>query len=103
MFPLAATVEGSRTFSDGVVVSWLPTMTDNKVRVQIAIGGELVWSKVFYGDDSENVETEGDNWKISGQLSTVYEADGISGQLDGALSWTVEEGSHFYKGLIGLW
>ncbi len=103
MFSLAATVEGSRTFSDGVVVTWLPTMTDNKVRAQITIGGELVWSENFYGDGVGTVDTEGDNWKISGQLCTVYEADGIHGQLDGTLSWTVVEDSHFYKGLIGLW
>jgi hypothetical protein len=103
MVLLATTVEASRSFSDGVVVTWQPTMTDNTVTVQITIGGELVWSDVFYGDDSENVDTAGDDWTIAGQLSTVFQADGIHGQLVGTLTWEVGGNSHYYKGLIGLW
>lgn len=103
MYSLALTLEGSRSFSDGVVVTWYPTMTDNSVTAQIAIGGELVWSDVFYGDDSEHVDTAGDNWSIGGSLSTVFQADGIHGQLDGVLSWEVQGDPHYYKGLIGIW
>jgi hypothetical protein len=103
MAQLAATIGGSRTFEDGVGVTWDPSTTTNQVTVQVRIGGTLVWSELFIGDGQENVDVAGDNYTIGGTLSTKYEANGIDGQVDGDLNWKVNDNSHVYKGLIGLW
>ena len=103
MVELAATIGGSRTFSDGVEISWTPSTTTNQVTVQVLIGGSLVWSQLFIGDDQESVDVAGDTYTINGTLTTLYEANGIDGQVDGDLTWAVNSDQHLYKGLIGIW
>src|SRR5512133_1096620 len=103
MAQLAATIGGSRTFADGVEVTWAPSTTMNQVTVQVLIGGSLVWSDLFIGDDVESGDVAGDTYTIKGTLSTKYQANGIDGQVDGDLSWKVGADAHRYKGLIGLW
>lgn len=100
---LALTLEATRSFSDGVVFTWTPSMTDNSVPVQAEIGGQLIWAQTLVGDDSGTLDTAGDGWTLTGHVTTMFEANGINGQLDGNLNWVVEGDAHCYKGLIGLW
>lgn len=101
---LAKTEKGSRTFSDGVTVSWTPSETSNEVELEITIGGEPVWSQSVKGDGTARVEASGDNYKIAGTLSVKFSPSGKDGQLRSEkLEWTVQGDSHSYAGLIGNW
>jgi hypothetical protein len=99
----ATTTSGSRTFSDGVMVSWTPSTTTNTVAVAISIGGSPVWEQTFQGNSEQSVDAEGDNYSLKGDLTVEFGADGSDGSLSGDLTWTVSGSSHSYSGLIGAW
>ena len=99
----AATTSGSRTFSDGVTVTWTPSTTTNTVDVGISIGGSPVWDETFSGNSEQSVNASGDNYSITGKLDVQFGASGSTGKLSGGLKWTVQDSSHSYQGLIGVW
>jgi hypothetical protein len=100
----ATTTSGSRTFQDGVQVTWTPSQTTNSVDLKISIGGTLVWEQNQEGNGTANVNVSGDNYKISGNLDVQFGASGTSGQLRADnLQWTVSGDSHAYTGLVGVW
>jgi hypothetical protein len=100
----ATTTGGSRTFQDGVQISWTPSTTTNAVELQISIGGSLVWDDTVQGDGTANVDVSGDNYKIGGSLQVTFSSSGSDGQLQAHnLAWTVEGDSHGYTGLVGVW
>lgn len=103
MTELAATTSGSRTFSDGVKITWTPSSTTNTVDVSISIGGSPVWDQTFDGNSEQSVSASGDNYTVSGTLSVQFDDTGSSGKLSGSLKWTVSGSSHSYQGLIGTW
>lgn len=103
MAEAATTTTASRTFQDGVKISWTPSATDNTVKVDISIAGAGVYDETFQGDDNENVDESGDGYSIKGKLSTTWDADGTHGKLEGDLTWDVRGSEHGYKGLIGNW
>ncbi|HXZ25473.1 MAG TPA: hypothetical protein VEI24_04560 [Nitrospiria bacterium] len=100
----ALTTGGSRTFQDGVQISWTPSSTTNSVDLQISIGGSLVWDDTVQGNGNVPVEADGDNYKITGVLEVQFSASGSDGQVKASgLKWTVEGSSHSYDGLVGIW
>jgi len=100
----ATTTGGSRTFQDGVQISWTPSTTTNQVELQISIGGSLVWDDTVIGNGTANVNASGDNYTISGALQVTFSASGSDGQVQAnKLAWTVESDSHGYTGLVGAW
>lgn len=101
----ATTTSASRSFSDGVKVTWTPSTTTNEVLVQITIGGDTVWFHTFDGDSTAGTDAGGDNYKMSGSLSTEFGGDGTTGQLKAGddWHWTVGSSSHGYTGFIGAW
>lgn len=99
----ATTTSGSRTFSDGVTVTWTPSSTTNSVEVSISIGGSPVWDETFVGNSDQAVNVSGDKYKVSGTLTVQFNGSGSSGKLSGQLAWTVADSSHTYEGLIGTW
>lgn len=103
MTELATTTSGSRTFSDGVTVTWTPSTTTNTVEVGISIGGSPVWDETFSGNSDQSVDASGDNYKVAGSLDVEFNGSGNSGKLSGSLQWTVGGSSHSYEGLIGTW
>lgn len=103
MAEAATTTGGSRTFSDGVKVSWTPSSTTNVVHVEIDIGGNEVWQHDFNGNDTASFNQSGDNYSIKGTMQTQWNEDGTSGTLSGDMSWTVQQDSHSYDGVIGSW
>ncbi len=101
---LAATVGGSRTFVDGVKISWTPSTTTNSVELEITIGGEPVWEQGVKGNGTVNIGVSGENYELSGKLSVTFGASGSTGQLRAeGLKWTVQGEQHGYTGLVGVW
>jgi hypothetical protein len=104
MAELALTVGGSRTFSDGVKISWTPSTTTNKVDLSVSIGGDEVWDQDVQGDGTANINVSGDNYKLTGSLSVKFGDDGTTGQIRANdVEWTVQGDSHAYTGLVGNW
>jgi hypothetical protein len=104
MAELAATVGGSRTFSDGVKITWTPSTTTNSVDLSVSIGGDEVWEQEVDGDGTANINVSGDNYKLSGSLSVKFGSDGTTGQIRANnLEWTVQGDSHMYNGMVGTW
>lgn len=104
MSELALTVGGSRTFSDGVKITWTPSTTTNSVDLIITIGGDEVWEQSVQGTGTANVSVSGDNYKIAGTLDVKFGDDGTSGQVRADnLAWTVQGDSHQYSGIVGNW
>jgi hypothetical protein len=100
----AVTTGGSRTFQDGVQISWTPSTTTNSVELQISIGGSLVWDDTVQGNGNADVNVSGDNYEVKGQLAVTFSASGSDGQVRANnLQWTVENDSHGYTGLVGVW
>jgi hypothetical protein len=101
----ATTTAGSRTFQDGVQISWTPSTTTNAVDVQISIGGSTVWDEQFQGNGTENVNaTDDKTYKMTGTLAVTFSTSGSGGKLEAQdLKWTVEGSSHGYNGLVGVW
>ena len=84
-------------------MTWTPVAGSNEIDVEIYIGGGAVFYHQFFGNDGSTVHALGDNYKIDGTLNTEFAANGVNGQLDGDLTWTVGTNQHLYQGLIGLW
>ena len=100
----ALTVGGSRTFSDGVKITWTPSTTTNSVDLSVNIGGDEVWEQDVQGDGTAQINVSGDNYKLSGSLSVKFSDDGTSGQVRANnLEWTVQGDSHGYTGIVGNW
>jgi hypothetical protein len=101
---MAATIGGSRTFVDGVKITWTPSTTTNSVELEITIGGEPVWEQGQKGNGTLNINVSGENYELSGKLSVTFGSGGTTGQVraDG-LKWTVQGEQHGYTGLVGVW
>lgn len=99
----AATLEGSRTFNDGVKVTWTPSGTPSDVVVEIDVGGDLAWENEFVATASERVDCAGDTFTIEGSLSVNFGSTGMTGQLWSDITWTVDGNNHLWKGLVGVW
>lgn len=104
MTALANTTGGSRSFSDGVTISWTPSTTTNSVELSVTIGGDEVWDQVVQGDGTATIAVSGDNYQVAGELDVKFGNDGSTGQVraDG-VKWTVQGDSHQYSGLVGVW
>jgi len=104
MAQMAATIGGSRTFSDGVKITWTPSTTKNSVELEVSIGGETVWQQEVQGDGTARIGVSGDNYKLSGSLSVKFGSGGTTGQVRAeGLEWTVQGDSHSYSGVVGTW
>lgn len=100
----APTTGGSRTFSSAVV-TWTPSTTAASCVVTVTIGGNSVAYLPF--DNSQlqlPFNASGDGYTTKGTFAVSFGPGGSSGVLFSlGWTWTVNDTSYQYSGVIGNW
>lgn len=102
----AVTLNASRTYPGGVMVTWTPSTTETALDVMVTVGAAYGWHYSFNPDNTEGKPEGGSNtWNLdSGTFTVEFSADGKHGTLF-AHEWkyTVNGSQYRVNGQIGNW